>query len=168
MLAFRQRPKRIVVRGRLDVMLSTIAKRLRGIAPTLLVLCTWAWPDASVPSTDVLVWERAVQDSAAFRDTAPVVTARRARIEAGVDRARLARPSADTPIGDDAVVGDVEPSPIVDTGDQGDGFASMEPLAGAGVSLQSRVVRGGSPASLRSHSLSSASPRAPPSSLRLA
>lgn len=155
------------MRGRPYVMLLATTTRLR-VNVTLVVLCTWAWCHTDAPFTDVLSWERAAQDSAAFHDTTLVAAARRAWLDGGVDRGRLAHTIADAPIGYDAVMGIAEPSSVADTGDQGDGFASVEPRAGPGVSLPSRVVRGGSRASLRSRSHSNASPRAPPVSLRLA
>lgn len=147
-------------------MLLTAPTRLRLIT-TLLVLCSWAWRQSDAPPIDVLSWERAAQDASTLHHISPVA-AQRAWLDGGVDRQRLAQTIADAPAGDDAVMGVLEPSSVAETGDQGDGFASTEPLAGPGVSLQSRVVRGGSPASLRSRSHSSASPRAPPSPLRLA
>lgn len=140
---------------------------LRLIA-ALLMLGTWAWPQADASSMDVLSWERARQDSAALHHSRPVEAARRAWLDGGVDRGRLAHVIDATPMGSDAVIGVLEPASVADTGDQGDGFASVEPRTGSGVSLQSRVVRGGSSASPRSRSDSSASPRAPPSSRRFA
>lgn len=146
-------------------MLLSVVTRPRLVA-TLLVLCSWALRLADASSIDVSSWERAAHDSSAFHHTGPVSAAQRAGPEGGVDRGRLAHRIADAPIGHDTIIGVLEPSSVADTGDQSDGFASIEPLAGPGVSLQSRVVRGGSSASLRSRSDSSASPRAPPSSLR--
>lgn len=147
-------------------MLSFASARLR-VAVALLAWCAWGWHHAEEYATDVLAWERAAHDANAPHETIPPVATRRAWLDGGVDRRQLAE-DISAPIGSVAVIGLPEPTSIADSGDQSDGFARVEPREISPASHPSRVLFGGSPASVRSRTRSSASPRAPPSALRLA
>lgn len=148
-------------------MSSFICSRLRIVA-VLLALGAWDWRGVDGPAADLPSWEQTAYDSFGSPVDKPVEAARRAWLDGGVNRQRLAQTIGATPIGPDAFYDIPELTSIADTGDQGDGWASVEARSRSGVQLQSRVIRSGASASPDSRTRSSASPRAPPASLRLA
>lgn len=146
---------------------STLFSRLRIVA-VLLALGAWGWRGVDGPTTDLLTWEQTAHDSFGTPGDKPVETARRAWLDGGVNRQRLAQTIGATPIGFNAFFDVPELTSVADTGDQGDGLAFVEARGRSGVQPHSGVIRSGSSASPDSRTRSSASPRAPPPSLRLA